>query len=1088
MPVASKFPKELDALAVDAANETGAVSGKADPKFEPTGEGHHAKNHNLANAAINAVQDLLKDGRPGDVLIGDDEGIPFWTAGALPVTAFGAVADEFYTDGKVVNGSTTFTSASAKFTVFDVGKTVVIGKGGPSSSQDHHTTIKEVKSATEVVLNNAAQRSQEKCRWLISRAGDQTAAIQAAIDEAEKRGGAKVFLNGVGFLASQINLKNRVGIVGMGRRGTCLHQVHQSNKPLVITDYTENDSAGSCAVEHIWLDGARARQSDVTTTLSAKYTAGDSTLKLTSAANFLPVGMVIVGTTRIHYTKKNGNTLEGLTAGLEDTTDATSESGTTVTQKSNCAIYMIRQPFNTGGTYEEAFDSHHIVRTVLMKNFKGDGLHNWAQSEVRCEDVWGRNCDEYSFRPSFDTFLANCISDTSGRSGYYTFGASSGGSNNKAFFAGGVTPEAGHGFFFEGKPNFDNEGSKAWMGCIAQDNKAYGFYGRNADLINVSGAASSNSTSSKGTYAGIGLDGVRRSILSVVCTEREGATSTQQNALNLLATTRKCAGNTIVTKHYRAGGTATVGTAIKAGSDLTGGNDIQVNGMGGVVAPAYAAEYTPDPYEATNHIVGALTGNCTIKAPANAHLGCPLTFLLTQDSVGGRKVAWNAAFSTGGLEINPLPGSVTVATFIYNGTSWVYRSAGPQVASGGFGRRLLRILTEGLQDATVVIVGDSTSAGYSSTWVGAVVDGLAARFPAYTVKYRDWTDGNTDYNAASTKQTGSGSKTLTVYNCAVAGKDAFYQMAPNFEAMIASKQPDLIVFSHGHNHGGAGTLPAFWRQGLVISTQSILKACPTSEVVLFAQNPRTDAAATVQAERQHITEQVAHTMGAGFLNVHRLFLDTDPAASSLLADTVHPNSTGYALISAEVLRRMTTAAGLPSQQRPTLTELVSVNGLTNGDFSSFAVPPTLTGWNVTNTTLSKDETNFESPNGYAVKMVSASAATAFMSQKLEGNALKRFKGNWVTLLVRVRVPSGQAARCGGISLVETGGSHAGTDSTGALSTNGQGDWRWQMVSRRLATDCTSITVQIVLAESAVSQECSVDRAILIPGVWPRDIR
>lgn len=674
----SKFPGALDALPTNRQNQTDAETGKANPKdyeaqggTDPTGEGDHAKLHNDANRAINAVQETLRSGIPGEDLLASEDGSPVWAEGALRVTAYGAVEDDFYTDGKVVNGSTTFTSASANFTIADIGKTVVIGKGGPSSSQDHHTTIKEVVSSTEVVLNNAAQRSQEKCRWLLSRAGDQTAAVDKAMVAAEKAGGLPVFFNGVGFLVSQVNLRNRVRMLGRARRGTCLHQVHQSNKPLVITDYTENDSAGSCGIEHIWLDGARARQSDVTTTLASKYTAGDSVLKLTDASKFLPVGMVIVGSVRMQYTSKVGNELKGLTAGLEMTTDASSEAGTMVTQKSHCAIYMIRQPFNTGGTYEEAFDSHHTVRTVLMKNFRGDGFQNFAQSEVRCDDVWARNCDEYGFRPSFDTFTANCLADTCGRSGFYSFGASSGGSNNKAFFSGGVTPEAGHGFFFEGKAGFDNEGAKSWKGCIAQDNKAHGIYARNADLINVDGAASSNGTSSKGTYAGLCLDGCRRSMFKVVCTEREGANPTQQNALYLQSTSRKCVGNQIDVTHYRSGGTATVGTAIKEGSDLSGGNSIKINGMGGTVTFAYVAAYTPDPYEATNHAIAALTGNITINAPANAHLGCELRVVLTQDATGGRTVTWNAAFNASNITVKTGAKAVTVATFVYNGTEWV---------------------------------------------------------------------------------------------------------------------------------------------------------------------------------------------------------------------------------------------------------------------------------------------------------------------------------------------------------------------------------------------------------------------------------
>jgi lysophospholipase L1-like esterase len=409
------------------------------------------------------------------------------------------------------------------------------------------------------------------------------------------------------------------------------------------------------------------------------------------------------------------------------------------------------------------------------------------------------------------------------------------------------------------------------------------------------------------------------------------------------------------------------------------------------------------------------------------------------------------------------------------------------------GRRLLRKLNEGLENCSIVVVGDSTSATYA-TWVGKVVAGLAARFPAYTVNYRDWTDGNTDYNAASEKQKGAGSHTLTVYNSAVSGVNASYQLAPNFEAMIASKQPDLIFVSHGHNHGGnAVTAEPFFRDALTIATESILRACPLSEVVVFAQNPRTDVNAENHARRQFVAEQVAHERGFGFINMHRLFLDVDPAVSSLLADTIHPNATGYTLMANAVLAQMNLLGRINSQQ-PSSFLASATSYLTNGDFASFASPPTLTGWTATNTTLSKDATNFEGPNGYSVRMVTVSSASASqMLQTVAGNSLRPIRGGWATFLARVRIPVGQTGYPGRVNIVENNGSHIGTTSSEQINRaggegNGQGDWRWTMCSRRIAADCTNISCIITTETNGFSGDVSVDRAILVRGVLPRDIR
>jgi hypothetical protein len=409
------------------------------------------------------------------------------------------------------------------------------------------------------------------------------------------------------------------------------------------------------------------------------------------------------------------------------------------------------------------------------------------------------------------------------------------------------------------------------------------------------------------------------------------------------------------------------------------------------------------------------------------------------------------------------------------------------------GRRLLRVLKEGTQDASIVVVGDSTSATYA-TWVGKVVDGIAARFPAYTVKYRDWTDGNTDYNAASEKQKGTGERTLTVYNCSVSGVNGHFQMGRFFDVMIASKQPDLIYLSHGHNHGGlAYTAEPFWRDSLNNITQTITRACPMSELVIFAQNPRTDVNAANHALRQFVTEQVAQMHGYGFLNVHRLFLDKDPAVTSLLADQIHPNATGYTLIAEEVLRRLT-LTGHPGSQKPSSLMIPALNVLANGDLASFPAGSDLTNFTRTNVTLSEDKTNFESPNGYAVRMKTVEASKpSFLTQNVAGNTLRPLRGEWVTMLARVWIPAGQTGYPGRVNITENNGSHVGTTPSDNLArstgeAHGVEGFKWTMCTRRIATDCTNISCIITCETNGFSGDVTIDRAILVRGVLPRDIR
>lgn len=172
-----------------------------------------------------------------------------------------------------------------------------------------------------------------------------------------------------------------------------------------------------------------------------------------------------------------------------------------------------------------------------------------------------------------------------------------------------------------------------------------------------------------GTFCGVKIDSCTNGVIDFVSTERNATGgSWQQNALSILNTSLTTTGMQIRLSHGATGG-ATVGTAIKSGSALTGGNSIQVNGMGGAANPAYAATFTPDPYTATYHVVGALTGNITIAAPSNAHFGCLLTINMTA-SGATRTVTWNAAYvNTPGTSI--ASGAYLTGRFVYNGTSWI---------------------------------------------------------------------------------------------------------------------------------------------------------------------------------------------------------------------------------------------------------------------------------------------------------------------------------------------------------------------------------------------------------------------------------
>ena len=585
--------------------------------------------------------------------------------------AYGATPDAYFTDGVATSASATFTSATANFTSADVGKNIVILKAGPSSRQDHHTTIASVESSTSCTLTNTAGRSQSACRFYISRAGDQTSAIQAAINAASAAGGGIVFLPGVGYLTTGLTLKNRTYLRGAGMRGTMLHLSGSANAAVITADATANDNAQYCGVLDMWVDGNRARQSDTTSTLNGSYTPGNSTITLTDASTFAYSGSLLIGTNRLIYQTKSGNVLSTVSGGAEGTTDASGSNGATVTQHRCHGIAFFTNPYNSAGTTSEDVDPHHVIQNVYVKNCKGDGVHLWGQSEIRCENVWVEYADHFGFRPTFDTWLTDCTAGTSGRAGFFIRYSSINLTNCKSFFSGGNVGAEGHGFFFEGGTTV-GEGLRIGTALVAQDNKAHGFYLRNVQRVVIQGAASTNSTTSAGTYVGVALDGVQNSIIDVACADRTSGTATQQNAVSLAETSLTNSGNQIRITHGAANGTSGLSTAVKSGATYTGGNHLQVNGMGGFIAPAFAASYTPDPYAATFIHMGALTNNLTVNAPSNAHLGCELEFLIVQDGTGGRTITWNAtySFAPAYADTGNTLGKYYRVRFRYDGTNW----------------------------------------------------------------------------------------------------------------------------------------------------------------------------------------------------------------------------------------------------------------------------------------------------------------------------------------------------------------------------------------------------------------------------------
>jgi hypothetical protein len=388
-----------------------------------------------------------------------------------------------------------------------------------------------------------------------------------------------------------------------------------------------------------------------------------------------------------------------------------------------------------------------------------------------------------------------------------------------------------------------------------------------------------------------------------------------------------------------------------------------------------------------------------------------------------------------------------------------------------------------------LVLSDSTGDG-ANEWPELMASYFASVYPNLRVELSVW--DTTDYAAATVVQAGSGSDgTLSVWNCSKASQATQFFQAPYFNEMVASKSPDLVFISLAHNEGSAAAEP-FWRDNLPALAESVTASCPMAEVVLTTQNPRTDGNAAVQAARRHVTMRYARQRGFGLIDTYRVFLDGAGATiSAFLADTIHPNATGQLAMWGEIRDRLRYVPGSPprGQQVSSFLQPIAVQGLINADFASFASPPTLPNWTATNVTLSKTTTAEEGPNGWAVRLLNAGAASvSHMEQGITGDFIRPYLGQWVTFAARMYIPSGQNSNVGRVHIRTSGGSNTLSQNSSATSA-GQGGWRWVTTAGRVDPTNTTLTCRVYSENGSTGvSDCYCERVILAKGLLPKDLR
>ena len=392
--------------------------------------------------------------------------------------------------------------------------------------------------------------------------------------------------------------------------------------------------------------------------------------------------------------------------------------------------------------------------------------------------------------------------------------------------------------------------------------------------------------------------------------------------------------------------------------------------------------------------------------------------------------------------------------------------------------RLKSALNDAQSNLSILVVGDSTGNG-PDEWVDLMCAWIASVWPAYTVRRYLWDNVSKSYSSPVDFNVGASAFVLSVWNCSVAGSKVDENLGASFSSAFVDKAVDLLIVNHGFNYQTGipygGLLGAY-----AAGVESILREYPSAGVVMFAQPPR--RLDELQSINVRAVMEYSAIRGFDVADVYSDFIKNGRPVSWYLADNLHPSSEGSTRY-LEALKPLFNS-GAPKQISGSCFDRVASNMLENGLFSAVtgAVPD---GWVLNNATSALEATIYES-GSRAISVTSAGASPRIQQDLLTANPsiVRQFAGGWVTLLVRVYVPSGAANGCGTIALRTDNGEY----QSAPVGVNGvTGGFHWRVVSAYMRRSPTLMRVYLYAdTASSTGQYAIFDRAILVRGLMAAD--
>jgi hypothetical protein len=401
-------------------------------------------------------------------------------------------------------------------------------------------------------------------------------------------------------------------------------------------------------------------------------------------------------------------------------------------------------------------------------------------------------------------------------------------------------------------------------------------------------------------------------------------------------------------------------------------------------------------------------------------------------------------------------------------------------------QEFIGLARNGQRDLNILLIGDSTTR-IPSSWALQLPGLLGEMFPAYTVVQRLF-DGETGgaglaWGAPTTAYTGTGTRTITVWNAGSSGKTWTYQLNSVRRNTILAVNPDLVFLNHGHNLTNTSISNFTGLEAVSkLAIERIRQQVPSAAVVLFSQNPRTDFPGNAEGLAD-VYRRIAAERGYGFIDVNLAFhLDGRPLTD--LVSVNHPNAEGFAIwVDAlrDAFRTQPDAQAIP-RSAPSLAE-GKRNYLPNGELA-LGSDLTLASAVLANVSVEKETgAAFRRSKDYVVHASKITNTSASMYWVLPVSELA---GKTVTVTVVMWLPAGVDANTAQLQFRTNAGILASgyTDSSSEM----KDQWTYRTITATVPTDATYLRFYINVAPASNTNPAHVylDQAFATVGTYPTE--